>query len=163
MSRLDSFIRRMTAQRDCLNWAAEAIAALPGPVLELGLGNGRTFDHLRALMPTREIFVFDRQINAHPHCIPDTPYLLLGEMTDTLPTLAARIGATAALVHADVGSGDEAANAALAKILSPLVDAVLRPGGLLLADQDIGLAGWEVLPPPPGVPAGRYNIRRKPA
>ncbi len=162
MSRLDSFIRRMTAQRDCLNWAAAAIADLPGPVLELGLGNGRTFDHLRALLPGREIFVFDRQINAHPDCIPDSAHLLLGEMTSTLPALATRIGATAALVHADVGSGDEAANAALARLLSPLIEAVLRPGGILLADQNIGLPGWQDLPAPAGVPAGRYHIRRKP-
>lgn len=162
MSRLDSFIRRMTAQRDCLNWAAAAIADLPGPVLELGLGNGRTFDHLRALLPGREIFVFDRQINAHPDCIPDAAHLLLGEMTSTLPALAARIGTTAALVHADVGSGDEAANAALARLLSPLIEAVLRPGGILLADQNIGLPGWQDLPAPAGVPAGRYHIRRKP-
>ena len=47
MSRLDSFIRRMQAQRDCLNAAAGLIADVPGVVFDLGLGNGRTFDHLR--------------------------------------------------------------------------------------------------------------------
>lgn len=36
---LDSFIRRMKAQSDCLNFAARKIAELPGPVVELGLGN----------------------------------------------------------------------------------------------------------------------------
>ncbi len=60
MSRLDSFIRRMLAQRACLNWAAEAVAGIAGPVLELGLGNGRTYDHLRELLPEREIYVFER-------------------------------------------------------------------------------------------------------
>ncbi|MGH6887075.1 MAG: class I SAM-dependent methyltransferase, partial [Geminicoccales bacterium] len=49
MSRLDSFIRRLEAQRACLDLAAARIADLPGPVLELGLGNGRTYDHLREL------------------------------------------------------------------------------------------------------------------
>ncbi len=46
MSRLDSFIRRLEAQRTVLNWAAKAIEGREGLVLELGLGNGRTFDHL---------------------------------------------------------------------------------------------------------------------
>ena len=162
MSRLDSFIRRMTAQRDCLNWAAAAIAQIPGAVLEMGLGNGRTFDHLRALLPGRDIYVFDRQINAHPDCIPEADHLLLGEMTDTLPALTNRLGQTVALVHADVGSGDAAANTALAVTLSPLIDAILRPGGLVLADQNIVMPGWIDLPLPPGVPTGRYHLRQKP-
>ncbi|HTY69417.1 MAG TPA: class I SAM-dependent methyltransferase, partial [Alphaproteobacteria bacterium] len=38
MSRLDSFIRRLQAQRACLDWAIQAIRSLPGPVLEIGLG-----------------------------------------------------------------------------------------------------------------------------
>ena len=33
MSRLDSFIARMQAQRDCLNFLKPAIDALPGPCL----------------------------------------------------------------------------------------------------------------------------------
>ncbi len=71
MSRLDSFIRRALAQRDCLGDAARLIDGLPGPVIELGLGNGRTYGHLRTLLPAREIFVFDRQVMAHPDCVPD--------------------------------------------------------------------------------------------
>ena len=55
MSRLDAFIRRLQAQRTCLGLAADLVAGVPGPVLELGLGNGRTYDHLRELMPDREI------------------------------------------------------------------------------------------------------------
>ena len=54
MSRLDSFIRRLEAQRACLNRAADTIRGIDGIVLELGLGNGRTYDHLRALFPDRE-------------------------------------------------------------------------------------------------------------
>jgi hypothetical protein len=65
MSRLDSFIRRVQAQRACLDRAAELIADVPGPVLELGLGNGRTYDHLREQLPARRIFVFERLVQAH--------------------------------------------------------------------------------------------------
>ena len=39
MSRLDSFLRRLQAQRGCLNDAAALVGARPGPVFELGLGN----------------------------------------------------------------------------------------------------------------------------
>jgi hypothetical protein len=52
-SRLDSFIRRLEAQRACLDWAAQEIAAVPGEVVELGLGNGRTYDHLRTRLGGR--------------------------------------------------------------------------------------------------------------
>src|SRR4051812_48485620 len=113
MSRLDSFIRRLEAQRACLNWAVDAVRALPGPALELGLGNGRTFDHLRArLAGARPIFALDRRLAAHPACVPEAPYLVLGDFRDTLPALMERLRGTVALVHADTGSGDEAASRA---------------------------------------------------
>ena len=84
MSRLDSFIRRLEAQRACLDRAAELIAGLDGVVLELGLGNGRTYDHLRELFPDRDIYVCERQVAAHPDCIPPADRLLLGDMFETL-------------------------------------------------------------------------------
>jgi hypothetical protein len=51
MSRLDSFIRRLTAQRDILNSIVDLVGETQGPVLEFGLGNGRTYDHLRERFP----------------------------------------------------------------------------------------------------------------
>ncbi len=51
MSRLDSFIRRLTAQRDILNSIIDLVGEIEGPVLEFGLGNGRTYDHLRENFP----------------------------------------------------------------------------------------------------------------
>ena len=60
MSRLDSAIRRLMAQKMALAWATDQVVGRPGPVLELGLGNGRTYDHLREILgSTREIFVFE--------------------------------------------------------------------------------------------------------
>ncbi|TIS83279.1 MAG: hypothetical protein E5X00_05295, partial [Mesorhizobium sp.] len=47
MSRLESFIRRLTAQRDILDQVCAEVAKIEGPILELGLGNGRTFHPLR--------------------------------------------------------------------------------------------------------------------
>ena len=85
MSRLDSAIRRLQAQRACLDTAAGMITGMPGVVLELGLGNGRTFDHLRSRLPERDIYVFDRQVAAHPDCIPRDDHLFLGDLAETLP------------------------------------------------------------------------------
>ena len=91
MSRLDSFIRRLEAQRACLNRAAELIRGVDGPILELGLGNGRTYDHLRALFPGRAIYVFDRAVLAHPDCIPPADMIRLGDFRETLPKFRAGV------------------------------------------------------------------------
>lgn len=160
MSRLDSFIRRISAQRDCLEVAAALIAALPGPVLELGLGNGRTFDHLRSLLPDREIFVFDRVLNAHPSSIPDAAHLLLGDFRDTLPGLVTRFRGRVALAHGDFGSGDKIATDRLAAAVARLVAPLMAPGGVVASDQPLVAAGWSALPLPDGVPAERYFLYR---
>ncbi len=160
MSRLDSAIRRLEAQRACLDHAAGLIADLSGPVVELGLGNGRTFDHLRERLPDREIFVFERQVAAHPGSLPDADHLILGDMLETLPVAKVRLPAPAALVHADVGSGDPAASEAFARRLGPLLVPLLAPGSVILADQDMGMSQWRPQPLPAGVAAGRYHMWR---
>lgn len=161
MSRLDSMIRRLEAQRACLDWAVAEIANLPGPVLELGLGNGRTYDHLRERLPDREIFVFDRQINAHPDCVPDKGHLFLGEVQETLSRAANQLGRTAVLVHNDIGTGDAARNARLASQIAPLIAELVRPGGVILSDQQLSVAeDWQEIATPEGVAAGRYYLYR---
>ncbi|MEE2981046.1 MAG: class I SAM-dependent methyltransferase, partial [Pseudomonadota bacterium] len=102
MSRLDSVIRRLETQRDCLDAAIGLIRSVGGPVLEIGLGNGRTYDHLRERCNGREIFVLDRRIAAHPDCVPDAAHMLLGDFAETMPGAGARIGALAALANADI-------------------------------------------------------------
>ena len=160
MSRLDSFIRRVTAQRDCLNMAAEMVRDVPGPVLELGLGNGRTFDHLRALMPDREIFVFDRRIAAHPDCIPDDDHMILGDITETLPEAMSRIRAPAALAHCDLGTGVREDNLRLAAFIAPALDTLMARGGIVVSDQEYNVAGWRPVDLPEGVAPGRYYVNR---
>lgn len=136
MSRLDSFIRRVSAQRDCLNLAADLIRDIPGLVIELGLGNGRTYDHLRELFPDREIFVFDRRVAAHSDCIPDDDHMLLGDITETLPAAGRIIGAPVALAHCDMGTGEKDSNAKLPAFIAPAVSALMAPGGIVLSDQE---------------------------
>ncbi len=160
VSRLESFIRRLEAQRRCLNYAARAVRKIPGPVLELGLGNGRTFDHLRGLLPEREIFVFERQIAAHPDSRPDAAHLILGDLRETLPSAIASIGAPAALVHLDIGSGDREANRELAAWLGPALPPLLARDALVVADQPLRLDALQLLPLPRGVAEGRYFLYR---
>jgi len=161
MSRLDSVIRRLTAQRDCLGHAADLISTVPGPVLELGLGNGRTYSHLRDLLPEREIFVFDRQITAHPDSIPEDSHLVIGDFSETLPGALRLIGASAALAHADFGSsGDETVNRSTSALLSKALSELMAPDGVIVSDQFLELDGWTPQPLPEGVPAERYFILR---
>ncbi|WP_303982522.1 class I SAM-dependent methyltransferase [Dongia mobilis] len=166
MSRLDSFIRRLEAQRSCLALAVERSRDVPGVVLELGLGNGRTFDHLREICAggpcPREIYVFDRQVAAHPDCIPAADRLFLGDFTATLPKARARLGdGSAAFIHVDLGSGDEAASRALAASLSPDIARLMRPGAVLVSDQPMADASLHPLDLPPGVKPGRYFMAEK--
>ena len=160
MSRLDSFIRRALAQRDCLGDAARQIADLPGPVIELGLGNGRTYDHLRTLLPAREIFVFDRQVMAHPDCVPDARHFFLGDFHATLPGAMTRLGAPVALLHGDIGSGNVAKTAVLATWLAPVIRRLLTPGALVVCDQPLLDAGLQALETPPSVQAECYFMYR---
>lgn len=161
MSRLDSFIRRLEAQRACLDHAAALIADLPGNVLEFGLGNGRTYDHLRSRLPERDIYVFDRQVAAHPDCIPPNDRLFLGDFRDTLPKAIQQLGQESALANLDIGSGDEAASKALARIVVPYVLALLKPGGILISDQPAADPGLEALPLPEAIKPGRYFLCRR--
>ncbi len=162
MSRLDSFIRRLEAQRACLNFAAAQIARREGVVFELGLGNGRTYDHLRSLLPERAIYVFERKVAAHPDCIPPAENLFEGDIDRTLPAAAPRFAGQVCLVHSDIGSGDETMNAEIAAFLSRTLPPVLAPGALVLSDQRLTLPGAEALPLPPGVKPGRYFLLRVP-
>jgi hypothetical protein len=160
MSRLDSFISRMQAQRDCLNFLKPLIDALPGPIFEVGLGNGRTYDHLRQLFPGREIYVFERKVAAHPECIPPDDRLVLGEARESIPCTAERLGACGALIHTDLGTGDHAANTAMGLWLAPALDRLAARGGYVLANQPLDVARWQRLPEPAGVPKDRYYLYR---
>ena len=172
MSRLDSFIRRMEAQRDCLNAAAEAVADIEGPVFELGLGNGRTYTHLLEIAPGRDVYVFERKVAAHPASIPDEDHLILGDILETLPSAADRFEGQVALAHTDLGTGVKADNMALAAKISPLLYRAMAVGGVVVSgdalDDGVGATAngapsvsWVRVPLPPSVAEGRYFVYKK--
>jgi len=160
VSRLDSFIRRLQAQRACLDRAVDLVRDLPGPILELGLGNGRTYDHLRERLPERDIYVCERKVAAHPDCIPPARFLIIGDVRETLPQARTQIGATVSLIHADLGSGDAEANRRQAAQLAPLIASLLRSGGIVVSDQALVTPRLRPLELPAGVKPGRYFIYR---
>ncbi|GGH23746.1 S-adenosyl-L-methionine methyltransferase [Cribrihabitans marinus] len=157
MSRLDSMLRRLSAQRDGLNWAAGQIADLPGDVLDMGLGNGRTYDHLREILPDRRIRVMDRVLQCHPSCVPPEADFLMGEAEEMLDRLADE-GARFALAHYDFGQGIKADDVAEAARLSPRIARVMAPGGLLVSGQP--LTGFEQVPGPETIARDRYLFYR---
>ena len=136
-SRLDFMISRLTAQRRLLAEAARLIAGRPGCVFELGLGSGRTFDHLRKLLPDREIFVFDRTISAHPRCIPDADHAILGDIRETLRFCRPRIPQEPVLINIDLGSGDPTQDLITRAWLSPLIAEWAPPGTIVLTDRPL--------------------------
>ena len=129
-------------------------------VLELGLGNGRTYDHLREILPGREIFVFEREVAAHPDCIPGDDHVFLGDFRDSLPGAVGRLGGKAVLVHGDIGSGNPAATAALARAIAPMLPPLLAPGALVVSDQRLDVPGATAVPLPENLPEGRYFMMR---
>ena len=145
------FIDRMEAQRLCLNWAVDAIRDVPGPVFELGLGNGRTYDHLREKFPNRDIFVFERKVASHPTCVPPDSHLFLGEVLELLFEMRNRFKAQVALIHTDLGGHNEEKNIAFARKLSPLLEPLMCKNGIVVASDTLYVDAWENVALPAGV------------
>ncbi|MEM7632583.1 MAG: class I SAM-dependent methyltransferase [Pseudomonadota bacterium] len=153
MSRLESMRRRLTAQIDGINWAAAQITGMAGDVLEMGLGNGRTYDHLRQEMPDRRIWVIDRVLKPHPSCIPPAETFLEGEAEPMLKRLRAE-GRKMVLAHYDFGYGIKEKDVAEGAALSPHIAAVMSPGGLILSQQP--LTGFRQIAGPDTIDPERY-------
>jgi hypothetical protein len=147
-SALDRFAARLIAQRAYLADAARRVAGLAGPVFEIGLGKGRTFDHLRRLLPGRAIYCFDREHHAPPEESPAAEFLVIGEIQATLPALAERLGTKAALAHCDIGTRKPARDMEFARYLAATLPGVMAPGGIVLGDRPMESPRLEPLPAP---------------
>ncbi|PCH66219.1 MAG: hypothetical protein COC12_13515 [Rhodobacteraceae bacterium] len=157
MSRLDSMLRRFAAQRDGLNWAAEQTADLAGDALDLGLGNGRTYDHMREVMPNRRIWVIDRVLQCHPSCTPPEADFLMGEAEPMLQKLVDNT-ARIIMVHYDFGFGIKEKDVAEAARLSPLIASIMLPGGMVVSGQP--LVGMQQIKGPDSIAPDRYLFYR---
>jgi hypothetical protein len=158
MSRLESFIRRLTAQRDTLDMICREMVLLDGPVIELGLGNGRTYDHLRERLPGRRIIAFDRVNQANRKSMPPEGDLILGEINETAKPF---IGINAALVHADIGSGYDDLDELNLRWLPQLTVDLLAPKGIAASGVLLRHPDLHPLPLPAGIRPDRYFIYRR--
>jgi hypothetical protein len=147
-SALERFAARLIAQRAYLAEAARRIVAIPGPVFEIGLGKGRTYDHLRRLLPNRAIYCFDREHHAPPEESPRVEFLVIGEIQATLPALAQRLGENAALAHCDIGTRKPERDMVFARYLAAALPDVMVPGGIVLGDRAMESKRLEPLPAP---------------
>ena len=162
MSRLHAMIHRLETQRACLDWAVEAVDPLEGPVLEIGLGNGRTYDHLRERVgERRQIYAFDRYLGANPASVPPADRFIAGDIRETLPAARSRGIAPAALAHADLGSKDPAKTAAMTAWLESNIAAALRPGAIVLSDQRLSTPELVAIQPPVETAGWRYYAYRR--
>ncbi|NLS03998.1 hypothetical protein HGP14_11590 [Rhizobium sp. P32RR-XVIII] len=158
MSRLDSFIRRLTAQRDILNAIGDLVKDTEGPVLEFGLGNGRTYDHLRELFPNRRIIAFDREVRSYSASTPPAADMVTGDIRESGQAF---VGIGAALAHADIGTGHDEIDAVTLTWLPQLVAGVLVRDGIAVSGLPLDWPGLEPLSLPPGIKEGRYFLYRR--
>lgn len=135
LTRLERFMARTSAQRACIDHAAARIGTLPGDVWEVGLGNGRTYDHLRDRFAGRDIVVFDREVAAHPECVPPDDLMRLGDFRETIPAEVERRAGRVAVIHADIGTANIDKSRAMGRWLAPHFVRALAPGGFLIGDQ----------------------------
>ena len=160
MSRLDSFINRMSAQRDLINHVRDQ-GDLPkeGVVFEIGLGNGRTYSHLRECFADRRVIAFDRKLAAHASATPDPQDFVEGEINETGQAF---IGWNAALVHADIGTGYDDKDAITLTWLPQMVAGMLQSGGYAVSGLPLEHPDLEAQPQLPTIKPGRYfHYRRR--
>ena len=158
-TRLDNHLSRITAQRDMLNLiAADSLLPETGAILELGLGNGRTYSHILDRFAGRRIVVFDRAVASHGTSTPPEEDLILGEISETA---AAYAKADAAMVHADIGTGYPDKDAKIMGWLPQVVVDLLTPGGVALAGLELVHQSLLPLDLPEGIGSDRYYAYRK--
>ena len=146
MSRLEDLAHRFLTQQAVLNRAVELIEPIEGIVVELGLGKGRTFDHLRERLPGREIYVFDRELSCEPEFAPPGEFRVFGEITETLPAFCRRFAGRAALVHSDLGTRHRAQDMPLVEFVAEKLAGLLAPGAVVASDRPMTNASWTGLP-----------------
>ncbi len=141
-------IARLTTQRACLGRAADEIRNLPGLVLEVGLGKGRTYSHLRVLFPDRDIWAFDRDVHAPEFSRPADDRIVLGDFRESMPRAVGALPASVALIHADIGTEKRRGDDELARFVGQTLGPLLAPGGLMVGDRETEPPGCSRLDPP---------------
>ena len=104
--------------------------------------------------------MFEREVNAHPDCVPDAAHLVLGDLRVTLPQAHRRLPGPAALVHSDIGTGDVVTNAELAAWLADALPPLLARGAWVVSDQTMSAPALAAQATPAGIAPNRYFLYR---
>jgi hypothetical protein len=151
MSHLDDLIRRFCAQRDMLNAALGLLhTARFDPSLiavELGLGSGRSYDHLREALGGRTLYAFDFEVATHPGFEPPGACLVLGDILERFPDFARSRESTACLVHVDIGTRDRVTDEHRYAALIPSIARIAVPGAIVVSDRPLPSAALEPASP----------------
>jgi trans-aconitate methyltransferase len=169
MSRLDFHIEQKIAQRDSIDLAARRLAGRPGWVVEFGLGRGRSYSHLAARFPDREIYCFDREHATNPGWGPPPERVILGDLPAVLADSAVqgRFRGQVILAHLDLAWGDST-DTRLHRLVIDRMRDWLRPGAWILSDRAVALEpGWDLVPLPAAGEVGYahqfHRYERRPA
>ena len=136
-----------------MDWSAKNIHKQRGVVLEFGLGNGRTFDHMRKLLPQRDIA-------AHPDCIPHPAFQFIGDFRDYIPRAIEQLGRSAALAHLDIGTGQKNTSLALASKIAPCIEKLLCGNAIVVSEQEVERWRSYKLQLPAGISENRIHLYR---
>lgn len=163
MTRLDGFIRRLAAQIACLDAASAAVSSLPGVVYELGLGNGRTYDHLRKRMPDRVIIVFECDLETLRQYTNQHRSGLLAYVGDAETILAEPSGCHLALepvvlVHNDLGDWDQDAHVERSARIFGLLMPRLSDGAIVVSRVPVAHAALATVDIPDGIRKDKYYM-----
>ena len=140
-SRLDSFIRRLEAQRACLDWAVGAIAACRAPSSSSASATGAPMTICaRAAMARARSSPSTARWPPTPRCIPDAAHLVLGDFRDTLPAFAAAPCRTDRARACRYRLRRRGGDAELARWLGPQLAPLLATGRVVLSDQPLDAA-----------------------
>jgi hypothetical protein len=153
---LERTLYRLRAQYATLALAVDRLPVKNGIVWEIGLGKGRSYDHLRRLLPEADIFAFDREVVSVPDCTPPADRLIVGELSETLPQMAARHENAVTLVHVDVGP--EPLRSSTREALERAIARVLAPGGFAASGSPLSLPDSVASPLEAGAIAGGYIL-----
>ena len=146
MSRLEDLTHRFLTQQAALNRAIELIGDLDGIVVELGLGKGRSFDHLRERLPGRDIYVFDYELSCESELAPPPAFCVFGDIAETLPDFCRRFAGQAALIHSDIGTRHREADMPLVNFVADHLTVLIRKDGVIASDRPMVGKAWVALP-----------------
>ena len=152
MSRLDFHIEQKIAQRDSIDLAARHLAGRPGWIVEFGLGRGRSYSHLAARFPGREIYCFDRELATTPRWGPPAERVLVGDLATVLadPAVQARFHGPRDPGPSRPRLGRRAGGTRLHRLVVDRTRGWLLPGAWVLSDRAVPLdPAWGLVPVPP--------------